>query len=230
VLENNRTVTLRYDDGKLTDDFIYQLREDNDCEWLFVSHCCEPYNKDVFRSKNLRIILGGERKVSIYDTLTGEIYPADVDYTGGNTVIRQKMYDYDSLLLKIEDGKNEAALAENEKELLCVRVSSAVPYTLDEKNVLLLDSDRLNKANCNNHYEKRDRDGRPLVVIPIIIKPFEEFSLLNGYCFLLQSFIFFFVHNSSPSSKTQRRAATHFVTVPRRDIFTLCIRQVSLSR
>lgn len=139
VLENNRTVTLRYDDGKLTDDFIYQLREDNDCEWLFVSHCCEPYNKDVFRSKNLRIILGGERKVSIYDTLTGEIYPADVDYACGNTVIRQKMYDYDSLLLKIEDGKNEAVSAMGEKELDRTKTSSEVPYTLDEKNVLLLD-------------------------------------------------------------------------------------------
>ena len=44
ALENNRTVTLRYADGRLTDGFIYQLREDKDCEWLFVSHCREPYN------------------------------------------------------------------------------------------------------------------------------------------------------------------------------------------
>ncbi len=139
ALENNRTVTLRYDDGKLTDDFIYQLREDNDCRWLFVSHCCEPYNKDVFRSKNLRIILDGEKKVTIYDTLTGETYPADVDYAGGNTVIRKKMFDYDSLLLKIESGKNEAVFAEKEKELQYINTLSEVPYTLDEKNVLLLD-------------------------------------------------------------------------------------------
>ena len=139
ALEDNRTVTLRYDNGKLTDDFIYQLREDNDCEWLFVSHCCEPYNKDVFRSKNLRITLGGEKKVTIYDTLTGETYPADVDYAGGNTVVRKKMFDYDSLLLKIETGKNEAVSAEDETELVCVNTSAEIPYTLDEKNVLLLD-------------------------------------------------------------------------------------------
>ncbi|MBQ1967586.1 MAG: hypothetical protein II356_06385, partial [Clostridia bacterium] len=139
ALESNRTVTLRYADGKLTDDFIYQLRKDNDCEWLFISHCCEPYNKDVFRSKDLRIILNGEKKATIYDTLTGDAYIADVDYQGGNTVIKKKMFDYDSLLLKIEDGKNEAASESDETVLECINTSSEVPYTLDEKNVLLLD-------------------------------------------------------------------------------------------
>ncbi len=139
ALENNRTVTLRYADGRLTDGFIYQLREDKDCEWLFVSHCREPYNKDVFRNENLRIVLAGEKRVTIYDTLTGETYPADVDYAGGNTVIRKKMYDYDSLLLKIEYGKNEVASEEKEKELQYINTPSEVSYTLDEKNVLLLD-------------------------------------------------------------------------------------------
>ena len=139
ALEDNRTVTLRYADGKLTDDFIYQLRKDNDCEWLFISHCCEPYNKDVFRSKNLRIILSGEKKATIYDTLTGDAYIADVDYQGGNTVIKKKMFDYDSLLLKIEDGKNEAASESDETVLEYINTSSEVSYTLDEKNVLLLD-------------------------------------------------------------------------------------------
>ena len=139
ALEDNRTVTLRYADGKLTDDFIYQLRKDNDCEWLFISHCCEPYNKDIFRSKDLRIILSGEKKATIYDTLTGKTCPADVDYQGGNTVIKKKMFDYDSLLLKIEDGKNEAASESDETVLECINTSSEIPYTLDEKNVLILD-------------------------------------------------------------------------------------------
>ena len=139
ALSDNRTVTIRYDDGKLTDKLIYQLREDNDCQWLFVSHCCEPYNKDVFRNKNVRITFVGEKKATIYDTLTGDSYPADTDYTGGNTVIKKKMFDYDSLLVKIEDGKNEAASAADEKELVCINAPSQVPYTLDEKNVLLLD-------------------------------------------------------------------------------------------
>lgn len=139
ALEDNRTVTLRYDNGALTNDFIYQLREDNDCNWLFVSHCSEPYNKDVFSSKKLRITLGGEKKVTVYDTLSGEIYPADVDYANGKTVVKKKMFDYDSLLLKIEDGKNEIISVNAKKELKSIENSSQVSYTLDEKNVLLLD-------------------------------------------------------------------------------------------
>ncbi len=139
ALEDNRTVTLRYKDGSLTDKFIYQMREDNDCNWLFVSHCAEPYNKDVFQSKHLRITLKGEKKITVYDTVTGDIYPADVDYTGGNTVVKKKMFDYDSLLLKIEDGKNEAVSAKAEAILKAVNVPSFVPFTMDEKNVLLLD-------------------------------------------------------------------------------------------
>lgn len=139
ALENNRTVTLRYDNGSLTNDFIYQLRDDNDCSWLFVCHCNEPYNKDVFRSRNLRITLSGEKKVTVYDTLSGDIYPADVDYINGKTIVKKKMFDYDSLLLKIEDGKNETTVTKIEKKLADIRVLSQVPYTLDEKNVLLLD-------------------------------------------------------------------------------------------
>ena len=46
------------------------------------------------------------------------------------------MFDYDSLLLKIESGKNEAVFAENEKELQNINTLSEVPYTLDEKNAL----------------------------------------------------------------------------------------------
>lgn len=139
ALEENRTVTLRYDNGALTNDFIYQLREDNDCSWLFVSRCSEPYNKDVFSSRNLRITLKGEHKVTVYDTVTGDIYPADVCYSGGNTVVKKKMYDFDSLLVKIEAGRNEALCEKQKKALKSIDASSEVPYTLDEKNVLLLD-------------------------------------------------------------------------------------------
>ena len=51
ALNDNRTVTLRLKNGKLSDGFIYQLRRDNGCNWLFVSRCCEPYNKDMVRSR-----------------------------------------------------------------------------------------------------------------------------------------------------------------------------------
>ncbi len=140
ALDDNRTVTLRFDDGSLTDGYMYQMRQDNDCKWLFVARTCEPYNKDVFRSRDIRINLKGENKVTVYDTITGETYPAEVEYAGGNTIVKKEMYDYDSLLLKIEDGRNESVdcscNAEPEKK---VDFSSSVNYTLDEQNVMLLD-------------------------------------------------------------------------------------------
>lgn len=138
-LDDNRTVTIRYDNGRLSDKFIYQMRQDNDCNWLFVAHCCEPYNKDVFRSEDLRINLKGEKKVTVYDTVSGRIYPAEAEYHGGNTVVCAELYDYDSILLKIEDGRNDAFVSDEEKELRNAFVHSCVPFTLDEKNVMLLD-------------------------------------------------------------------------------------------
>ena len=139
ALEDNRTVSIRYDNGSLADKFIYQMRQDNDCQWLFVSHCAEPYNKDVFPSRDLRISLKGEKKVTVYDTLSGGIYPAEVMYTPENTIICKKMYDYDSLLVKIENGRNEAVPSAQAADVYGAYVPSAVGYTNDEKNVLLLD-------------------------------------------------------------------------------------------
>ncbi len=140
ALEDNRTVTIRYKNGSLSDRLIYQMRQDNDCDWLFVAHACNPYNKDVFSSKDVRIYLDGDKKVTVYDTISGEIYPADVDYANGKTVIKQEMYDYDSLLVKIEDGRNDENCAKAEiKACEDVKIPTFVDYTLDEPNVMLLD-------------------------------------------------------------------------------------------
>ncbi len=140
ALDDNRTVTLRYKNGSLSDGYIYQMRQDNDCKWLFVAHSCEPYNKDVFDSSDLRIILKGENKVTVYDTVSGTTYPADVDYSCGNTIVKNEMFDYDSLLLKIEEGRNDAVVSMCElKAKTLVPFSRSVEYTLDEQNVMLLD-------------------------------------------------------------------------------------------
>ncbi len=141
ALDDNRTVTLRLKNGKLSDGFIYQLRRDNGCNWLFVSRCREPENKDMVRSKDLRITVKGEFTPVIYNTLNGEIESAEYEYIGGNTVISKEMFEYDSLLLKLIDGRSESCMNEvgavaPEKT---VRTPAFVPFTLSEPNVLLLD-------------------------------------------------------------------------------------------
>lgn len=141
ALDDNRTVTLREDDGMLTDGFMYQLRRDNGCNWLFISRCREPYNKVCVGDTETVITVKGEFTPFEYDTLSGEIREIPCEYINGNTVIAKTLYDYDSLLLKLVDGKNEAAVASEEKAepVNNVKVPALVPYTLSEDNVLLLD-------------------------------------------------------------------------------------------
>ncbi|MBR4287006.1 MAG: hypothetical protein IKT55_04800 [Clostridia bacterium] len=140
ALESDRTLTIRYADGDLCDDLIYQLRKDENCNWLFV--CCdkEPYNKDLCHNDDIRITIPGEHTVTLYDTQSGDIYPADVTYVNGNTVINEVFYGYDSKLYKIADGKAENITSEkvgfkDEGKF----APTVVDYELSEDNVLLLD-------------------------------------------------------------------------------------------
>ena len=141
ALEENRTVTLRLANGRLSDGFIYQLRKDGNSRWLFISRCKEPYNKDCIRENNLRISVNGEFTPYVYDTISGDIYPIACEYINGNTVIAKTLFDYDSLLLRLDEGKAEVKV-EPESEVIITdakAMPALVPYTLSERNALLLD-------------------------------------------------------------------------------------------
>lgn len=141
ALDTNRTVTLRYADGRLTDNLIYQLRRDNDCEWLFVCHDAEPLNKDIDNGKDIRITVDGEFVPELYDTQSGEILPLGASYLNGKTVVPYKLYGYDSVLIKLSDGNT--ASAESVKPFDKTEgktIRGKVDYELDGKNVLLLDT------------------------------------------------------------------------------------------
>ena len=142
ALDSNRTVTIREDNGTLTENFIYQMRRDNGCNWLFISRCCEPYNKNIVDWNDLRITVKGEFSPILYDTISGKIQDIPCEYINGNTVIEKRLYNYDSLLLKLVDGKRENAVnAEPDgKYAKEIKLPSLVPYTLSESNVLLLDT------------------------------------------------------------------------------------------
>ena len=141
ALDDNRTVTIRLANGRLSDNFIYQLRKDGKSSWLFISRCSEPYNKDVVHESALRISVKGEFTPYIYDTISGDISPIACAYINGNTVISKVMYDYDSLLLRLDEGKTVSD--SKPEEGVCLADASVMPalapYTLSEKNVYLLD-------------------------------------------------------------------------------------------
>ena len=140
AMEQDKLLTIRRSDGVLTDNLIYQLREDTDCRWLFICHNDEPYNMDIDNGRDIRITIEGEYGVLVYDTQTGDIYPADFEFKNGKTVINEHLYAYDSRLYKLQSPDSVAP----EKKEVAPRLEAnailgGVDYELTEDNVLLLD-------------------------------------------------------------------------------------------
>lgn len=140
ALEDNRTVTIRKDNGLLTYDILHQLRADTDCNWLFVCHGSEPDNKDVSTSEKISIIVKGEYKAEIWNTDDGSVSPANTIYRNGDTVIDKELFSYESLLLKLIPGKSEVLIDYPSSEMdNAGYVIKCEDYSLDEDNVFLLD-------------------------------------------------------------------------------------------
>lgn len=139
-LDEFRCLTIRNSDGSLATDYVYQLREDNDCRWLFICRNNESDNKDISRSSDISVIIKGEYSAEIWNTASGSIDPADYDYIHGDTAVRLRLYDYDSVLIRLEKGRKPAF---NQVEELNYEDAGCVGecegYSLSEDNVLLLD-------------------------------------------------------------------------------------------
>ena len=140
ALDDTRFVSMRNKNGELTDEFLYQLRTDNDGDWLFIAHTKEPDNKDLSSRKDVILTCRGEYAPTVYDTATGEIYPVGADYRSGNTVIKTTLHGYDSLLLKLTPGKAQFPAAFDDTKY---RIAQVIPapkaFKRTEPNVLLLD-------------------------------------------------------------------------------------------
>lgn len=140
ALEKDRVLTIRHENGRLTDDLIYQFRKDNDCNWLFVCHSREPYNKTLDNGEDIKITVKGKYSVTVYDTESGDTYPAQFEIVNGNTVITEKIYAYDSKLYKLaEFGLVESVKHHETDDYKKCTITDAVDYDLSEENVLVLD-------------------------------------------------------------------------------------------
>ncbi len=139
-LEEYRLVKITDCDGSITGKYIYNLKKDGDFLHLFISRCCEPDNKYAANENNLLIQIKGSYIPILYNTITGETENLVCDYKDGYTVIPQKLYDYDSLLLKLVPGKTlKKPKAEDETKSKPVAVPDKVEYELSEDNALLID-------------------------------------------------------------------------------------------
>ena len=142
AVECVREVEIRNTSGALSGNLLHQLRQDGDDRWLFIAHGTEPYNKDVSNRQDIRLTLNGSWTPTLYDTITGEIHPMPYKTENGKTILETGLYDYDSLLLKLspaEEGASYAAPAAAKPSLRPIAVPNALPYTLGEPNVVVLD-------------------------------------------------------------------------------------------
>ena len=141
ALEDARQVDIRGESGARTDYLIHQMRNENDGKWLFIARGKNPECRDVDSGEQLRIRIKGQWKLTVFDTMTGDIFPIPADYPGEWTEIIRDWHDHDSLLLKLEpgvctenaDAKTEMASAKP------LRVPVLPEFITHEPNVLLLD-------------------------------------------------------------------------------------------
>jgi len=139
ALDDSRSLTIRYADGRLTDKFIYQLRKDNDCKWLFICNSKEPGNKHIDGGSDIQIIINEICSPEIYDTASGEIFPIKAEYHNGKTTVRYKLFGYDSVLLRLTEGESSCTNTQHIPEEAGEAIGTFFPYALSEDNVLLLD-------------------------------------------------------------------------------------------
>ncbi len=144
ALEPYRMVDIRNSNGSMTDNLVHQLRYDGRDMWLFICPGKDPINPDISRRQGIKITIGGRYNATLYDTLSGEISPQACSHTKGSTVINVTLNQHDSLLylLTPAEAGEGAALAKPSRgkpEVCALDVPAAIPFTLDEPNVLLLD-------------------------------------------------------------------------------------------
>ncbi len=140
ALESVREVELRdVRSGLLCDNLLYALREDTDCRWLFVAHGKPSPNPDLATTDHVLIKVRGSYTATLYDTLTGKTMPLSAYKEGEYTVIERRLYQHDSLLVRLERGEPQMLAAVTKEQRKRLDAPAAVPFTLGEPNVLVLD-------------------------------------------------------------------------------------------
>ena len=164
ALDEVRDLDIRDRSGSMTDSYLYQLRADGDCRWLFVAHADNPANKDLPGGAGLRIRIKGEWLIDEYNTITGDITPLRTAGRSGWTIVEMPFFDHDSLLVKLTRPQINASetsvsakpakateLMESVPVATSIRYTgrelsgavtrflAPVPATLHEPNVMLLD-------------------------------------------------------------------------------------------
>ena len=139
--ECERELTVLTQAGTQVCDKVCYLGDDTDCRWLFIAPMTKPKNPEDDTPRHLVLKIRGEYSPELYDTLSGKISPAPAYCADGFTFVPWKAYAYDTILLKLTNGKPSVAPPEFRPGDMSKPIvfTDKVPYTLDEPNVCLLD-------------------------------------------------------------------------------------------
>lgn len=151
ALEPYRDIQIKLKNGETSKNIIYNMRCDNDCKWLFVTHGDKNYGARFDFAKyndinaplpeDVTIKIKGEYIPYLYDTLSGNISIAEHSYKSGCTYVYHTMYSESSILLKLVQGNDEGYISsQSKKEQKQIVAGGMCDYILEEPNVLLLDT------------------------------------------------------------------------------------------
>lgn len=103
ALENYRDIDVRKADGSTADFIIYQMREIEDAgRFVFMANGRKLVNEDLTRVEHLTVTISGIWRVMLYDTHNGSTHEMKTICTNGETKFLWRMYEEDSLLIKLE--------------------------------------------------------------------------------------------------------------------------------
>lgn len=141
ALEDVRDISIRETSGSMTENLIYQLREEGQDKWLFVANIEKPELPHITKQQEVCITIDGMYRPLLYNTQTGEIEDTSYINQEGKTQIFSSIYNSTSLLLKLERVYEGSKYTEKavEAEKAELTVLSEADYELEEPNVLLLD-------------------------------------------------------------------------------------------
>ena len=126
-LESYRELWITEQGKGMSNDLIFNLREDGDCRWLFLA---QGRRERYEGAKVFGVTLNGLYNAEEYDTQSGAHFPMQVIHAEGKTYFMRSMCDCDSLLLRL------TAVKEPQKTLL----DGSFEYSTDEPNVMLMDA------------------------------------------------------------------------------------------
>ncbi|MBP3543072.1 MAG: hypothetical protein J6J86_02480, partial [Lachnospiraceae bacterium] len=140
-LKDCRVVDIRQD-GERCNNLLCSIRENSDGKWLFIAHGKKHENRYTSQAQNIEIQIKGEYLPTMYDTITGEVKPLVYEWIAGKTIIQDKLYEFDSILIRLEKEVRTAGMQKEKMQpVICGEemIPDTVSYELEEPNVLLLD-------------------------------------------------------------------------------------------